>query len=76
MPCAFELIFHHRPAGKFLNDLFIFDPAALAWAELSDVAHGTPPAPRYGHSVQAAGDGSIYVFGGQSAAGPWRVEKE
>ena len=55
-------------AGQFLNDLLVFNPATLAWADLSFVTRGPTPSQRYGHGFQTAG-GLLYIFGGQSDAG-------
>ncbi len=48
-----------------LDDLFAFDPLALAWAALPPAAAGGPwPAARAGLGMAAAGDGRVFVFGG------------
>lgn len=54
--------------GRFLNDLFVFNPATLVWAELSDLTLGAQPPPRYGHGFHTV-DGRLYLFGGQGGTG-------
>jgi N-acetylneuraminic acid mutarotase len=46
-----------------LNDLFVYDPASQQWDDLTDVAVGTPPAPRAGMGVTSV-PGRIFIFGG------------
>jgi hypothetical protein len=45
------------------NDLFRFDPMALAWTDLTASVLGSLPSPRDGHGFTAAGD-ALYLFGG------------
>ena len=49
-------------AGYF-GDLHVYDPAAMAWTNLSAAASGTPPSPRAYHGFTSAG-GLLYVHGG------------
>ncbi len=50
-------------AGRSLNDLHAYDPAAGGWTDLSTALSGTPPSPRDGHGLASAG-GKLYVHGG------------
>ena len=50
-------------AGAYLGDLHVYDPAAMAWTNLSAAASGTPPSPRAYHGFTSAG-GLLYVHGG------------
>lgn len=45
----------------YLNDLRVLDTALLAWSRLR--VSGTPPAPRFGHSINLSG-ADIIMFGG------------
>ena len=56
-----------------LGDLHAFDPAAMAWTDLSAAASGTPPSPRDFHGLASAG-GLLYVFGGWDGAGGCLLE--
>jgi hypothetical protein len=56
------LIFAFAGGGN-LNDLFLFNPATLSWAEFS--ADEIRPAARQLHGFAPAG-GKIYVQGGSS----------
>jgi hypothetical protein len=46
-----------------LADLYVFDPVALNWTELTGVAKGTAPSARRWHGVASVG-GKLYVHGG------------
>lgn len=50
-----------------LNDLWSFDPEAVAWTPL-EAASGEPPSARSFHRAAAVGD-RVYVFGGCDASG-------
>jgi hypothetical protein len=50
-----------------LNDLHAFDPATMAWTNLSAAA-GTPPTPRFVHGFACAA-GKLYVHGGYDVSG-------
>ena len=52
-----------RCTGDCLNDLHEYDPATLAWTDLSAAISGTPPSPRLSHGFTSAG-GKLYVHGG------------
>ena len=47
----------------FLVDLLVYDPASIAWTDLSAGASGTLPPPRFCHGFTAAG-ARLYVHGG------------
>lgn len=49
----------------YLNDLFLFDPARLLWADVTALTRGPPPSPREG-CFFAAIAGRLYLFGGWS----------
>ena len=49
-----------------LQDLHVYDPATMAWTNLSAAASGTPPSGRDGHGFTSAG-GKLYVHGGRDA---------
>jgi len=51
------------PAGDSFQDLHVFDPATMAWTDLSAATSGTPPSARGGHGFTSAG-GKLYVHGG------------
>ena len=55
-------------AGTLLQDLLVYDPAAMAWTDLSAAASGTPPSAREGHGFTSAG-GKLYVHGGFGGSG-------
>ena len=61
-----HLIAHNRLCAGLLNDLYVLDPVAMAWTNLSDAASGTPPPARYLHGFASAG-GKLYVHGGIDA---------
>ena len=50
-------------AGQRLQDLHVYDPAAMAWTDLSAASSGTPPSARSGGGFASAG-GKLYVHGG------------
>ena len=56
----------------FLVDLLVYDPASIAWTDLSAGASGTLPPPRYGHGFTAAG-GLLYVHGGEGPTGKFQT---
>ena len=47
----------------FFGDLFVLDPTALIWTDLSHRVNGDAPPPVSGHGL-AVLDGRLYVFGG------------
>lgn len=49
------------------NDLWRYDPATRSWEEVA--AGAVRPSPRYGHAVDVAEDGKVYISGGTDAAG-------
>ena len=51
-----------------LGDLHAFDPAAMAWTDLSAAASGTPPYPRDFQGFASAG-GYLYVHAGYGDSG-------
>ena len=59
----------HR-AGQPVQDLHVYDPAAMAWTDLSAASSGTPPSARYGHGFTSAG-GKLYVHGGSDGSGEY-----
>jgi hypothetical protein len=60
-------------AGRHLNDVYRFSPAANAWTAL--FPSGSGPFGRYGMGFAATPDGMLYVFGGYNSgterAGHW-----
>ncbi len=53
-----------HPLAGFLDDLYSFDPATMAWTLLSAATGGDPPpAARSSHGFTSAG-GKLYVHGG------------
>ena len=78
-PCldGVELIQAPTPSVDYaavpLGDLHAYDPAAMAWTDLSAAASGTPPSPRDFHGLASAG-GLLYVFGGWDGAGGCLLE--
>ena len=54
----------HR-AGQRLQDLHVYDPAAMAWTELSAASSGTPPSARAFHGF-ASTVGKLYIHGGSN----------
>ena len=54
--------------GAYLGDLHVYDPAAMAWTNLSAAASGTPPFARSGHGFASAG-GLLFVHGGFNSSG-------
>jgi hypothetical protein len=48
-----------------LNDLFALDLDQLEWTNLTGIAVGTAPSPRFG-PVLAAIPGKLFVFGGSN----------
>ncbi len=55
---------HGGQSNFVLDDLFVLDLAAGAWAEVH--AAGRPPPPRHSHAAAAAG-GRLWLFGGVDA---------
>lgn len=53
-----------RAAGRFMNDVFCLDNVSFTWHCLNAV--GTPPAPRYWHSMVVL-QGKAVVYGGSNA---------
>ena len=51
-----------------LGDLHAYDPAAMAWTDLSAAASGTPPSPRDFQGFASAG-GYLYVHAGYGDSG-------
>ena len=58
-------------AGSLLQDLHVYDPAAMAWTDLSAAASGTPPSARAYHGFTSAG-GKLYVHGGIDGSGEYQ----
>ncbi len=56
--------------GGSLQDLHVYDPATMAWTDLSAIASGTRPPARWGHGFTSAG-GKLYVHRGMSVAGQY-----
>ena len=52
----------------YLKDLYVYDPAAQSWTDLSNAAAGAPPSPRVGLGFAAAG-GRLYVHAGYGEGG-------
>jgi hypothetical protein len=70
-PAAYRnLISSHRSAGP-VNDLFVFDPAAAAWTDLTDAVQGPLPSPRQYFGFTAA-FGKLFSFGGADNVGVFR----
>ena len=59
-------------AVLLLKDLHVYDPAAMAWTDLSAAASGTPPSAREDQGFTSTG-GRIYVYGGKGEIGEGRV---
>ena len=55
-------------AGNPLDDLRAYDPAAMAWTDLSAAVSGSPPPARASHGFTSAG-GRLYVHGGTRGLG-------
>ena len=53
-----------KAAGRFMNDVFVLDLLSFTWHNLHIV--GTPPAPRYWHTLTML-QGKAAVFGGSNA---------
>ena len=64
-----------RSAGTLLQDLHVYDPAAMAWTDLSATASGTPPSARMYHGFTSAG-GKLYVHGGYDGSGESKSLKQ
>ena len=65
------------PRAGPVNDLWLLDPAALAWTPLSPLVTAPAPAPRKGLALVAlaaaaagAGGGGLFLFGGSDDSGP------
>jgi hypothetical protein len=54
---------HTSCFAEFFQDLHVYNPAAMAWTDLSTAASGTPPPARGFHGFTSAG-GKLYVHGG------------
>ena len=54
----------HTFLAEDVNDLYAYDPASMAWTNLSATASGAPPSPRAFHGFTSAG-GKLYVHGGE-----------
>ena len=73
-PCldGVELIQAPTPSVDYaavpLGDLHAYDPAAMAWTDLSAAASGTPPSPRDFQGFASAG-GYLYVHAGYGDSG-------
>jgi hypothetical protein len=52
-----------RLSADYLNDLYSFDPAFIAWNLLSAATVGTRPSAREGHGFTSSG-GKLYLHGG------------
>ena len=50
------------------NDLWMFEPTAMAWTNLTAFFQGTPPSERDSHGFTSAA-GKLYVHGGSDFAG-------
>ena len=59
---------HPSCCAVYLQDLHVYDPAAMAWTDLSAAASGTPPSARGFHGLASAG-GKLYVHGGLCDSG-------
>ena len=46
-----------------LDDLHVYDPAGMAWTNLSSPLSGQPPTSRDSHGFASAG-GRLFVYGG------------
>ena len=60
--------------GAFLNDLQLFDPAKVAWTDITSNAKGDPPSPRRSMGFTADGKGMLYVFGGTDDSGKYNIQ--
>ena len=70
-PCRTPLLgYLSCPTGD-LQDLLVYDPAAMAWTDLSASASGTPPSSRQSHGFTSAG-GKLYVHGGLGDSGEYQ----
>ena len=56
------------PHPGVLSDLYVYDPAAMAWTDLSSPVSGTPPSPRRCQGFVSDG-GKLYVHGGSDSNG-------
>ena len=61
---------HYLLLSAYFDDLYVYDPFLMAWADLTAVLSSTPPSPRYAHGFasESAG-GRLYVHGGMSQSG-------
>ena len=48
-----------------LNDLYMLDPLTNTWSDLTHIATGTRPSPRYNHGFASAIN-KLFIFGGDS----------
>ena len=62
------MVAHDRLWAGPLNDMYVLDPVAMAWTNLTDAASGTPPAARSSHGFTFS-EGKLYVHGGVDASG-------
>ena len=72
MPASLNSTIFPLPADVVLGDLHVYDPAAMAWTDLSAAASGTPPSAREDQGFTSTG-GRIYVYGGKGEIGEGRV---
>ena len=74
MPVARHVTPPHVPSvdiqhsAGYLQDLHVYDPATMAWTDLSATTSGTPPFARAYHGFTSAG-GKLYVHGGEGDNG-------
>ncbi len=52
------------------SDLFIYDPGAMTWTDLSSAVSGSRPSPRNGHASTFLGS-KLYVQGGFNTSGKY-----
>ena len=48
------------------NDLVQFDPATMAWKDITSSIQGTLPGPRDSHGFTSL-SGKVYIFGGKGS---------
>ena len=74
-PASLNSTIFPLPADVVLGDLHVYDPAAMAWTDLSAAASGTPPSARENQGFASTG-GRIYVYGGKGEIGESWVRQE